>query len=287
MDDDAAAETALARLLARSQRVVFFTGAGVSTESGIPDFRSAGGVWTRYDPRQLTFQRYVASADVRALHWQMRREFFAVGARPNPAHRAIAAMEAGGRSLGVITQNIDGLHTEAGSATVVELHGTARRVACIGAEPLDGVPAGCGWSADTSWAFERLDAGDPDPRCPACAGLVKSATVSFGQAMDAGALARADDLLARADAVVVVGSSLQVYPAAGLPARAAARGVPCAIVNREPTPLDDDVDVVVLGSAAQVLPRAVGNPVDNAVGNPVSKAVSAGSTPRPGPGGAG
>ena len=248
---------ALAGLLAGASRTVFFSGAGVSTESGLPDFRSPGGVWTRYDPRQFTFERYVASAEVRRTSWQMRREFFAAGARPNPAHHAIAALEAAGRSLGVVTQNIDGLHAEAGSRTVVEIHGTARRVGCIGAAPRSGTPDGCGWSADISWAFRRLDAGDDDPRCPECSGLVKSATISFGQAMDRASLARADDLFARADAVVVVGSSLQVYPAAGLPAQAAARGIPCAIVNHEATPLDDEVDLVVLGSAGDVLPRAV------------------------------
>jgi NAD-dependent deacetylase len=247
----------LAQLLARSRRSVFFSGAGVSTESGIPDFRSPGGVWTRYDPRELTFDKYVASADVRRLSWQMRREFFAAGARPNPAHHAIAALEAAGRSLGVITQNIDGLHTEAGSRTVVEIHGTARRVGCIGATPRFGAPDGCGWAAETAWAFARLDAGDDDPRCPGCGGLVKAATISFGQSMDERSLRHAETLLDRADAVIVVGSSLQVYPAAGLPARAAARGIPCAIVNREPTPLDDEVDLVVLGSAGEILPPAV------------------------------
>jgi NAD-dependent deacetylase len=247
----------LAELLARSHRVVFFSGAGVSTESGIPDFRSPGGVWTRYDPRELTFDRYVASADVRRLSWQMRREFFAAAARPNPAHHAIAALEAAGRSLGVITQNIDGLHGDAGSRTVVEIHGTARRVGCIGVAPRMGAPDGCGWTADTTWAIERLDAGDDDPHCPGCGGLAKAATISFGQSMDERSLHRAEYLLERADAVVVVGSSLQVYPAAGLPARAAARGIPCAIVNREPTPLDDEVDLVVLGSAGEVVPQAV------------------------------
>ena len=119
-------------LLAASQRIVGFTGAGVSTESGIPDFRSPGGVWTRYDPRNFEFDRYVEDPDVRRLSWEMRREFFAAGARPNPAHHAFAALERAGRSPGVITQNIDGLHQDAGSQHVVELHGTAREVLCIG-----------------------------------------------------------------------------------------------------------------------------------------------------------
>jgi len=256
-EDLSAPVRALADLLAASRRALFFTGAGVSTESGIPDFRSPGGVWTRYDPRELTFDRYVASADVRRLSWQMRREFFAAGARPNPAHRAVAELEGAGRSVGVITQNIDGLHAEAGSRTVVELHGTARRVACIGAAPRAGTPDGCGWSADTAWAFERLDAGEDDPACPRCGGLVKSATISFGQIMDAAALSRADALLGQADLLVVVGSSLQVHPAAALPELAAERGLPCALVNREPTPLDRLMDVVAHGSAGEVLPAAV------------------------------
>jgi NAD-dependent deacetylase len=247
----------LTALMAGAIRAVFFTGAGVSTESGIPDFRSPGGVWTRYDPTQLTFDRYVVSAETRRLSWQMRREFFATVARPNRAHHAIAAFEAAGRSLGVITQNIDGLHVEAGSRAVIEIHGTARRIGCIGAAPRYSAPEGCGWSADTSWAFDRIDSGDDDPRCPSCDGLIKSATISFGQAMDETSLRRADDLLGQADAVIVVGSSLQVYPAAGLPAQAAARGIPCAIVNREPTPLDGEVAVVVHGSAGDVLPAAV------------------------------
>jgi NAD-dependent deacetylase len=247
----------LGELLAGARQAVFFTGAGVSTESGIPDFRSPGGLWTRYDPAALTFDRYVASAEVRRVSWQMRREFFAAGARPNPAHHAIAAMQDAGRSPGVITQNIDGLHVEAGSRTVVEIHGTARRVGCIGAAPRYSAPDGCGWAADTSWAFERIAAGDGDPHCPRCGGLIKSTTISFGQAMDETSLRQADELLGRADAVIVVGSSLLVYPAAGLPAQAAARGVPCAILNSEPTPLDGEVALVVRGLAARVLPAAV------------------------------
>lgn len=248
---------ALAELLTASRRVLFFTGAGVSTESGIPDFRSPGGVWTRYDPRVMTFDRYVASVDVRRSSWQMRREFFAAGALPNPAHRAMALLESAGRSVGVVTQNIDGLHTDAGSRVVVELHGSARRVGCIGAAPRNGVPAGCGWTAATEWAFERVDAGDDDPCCPRCAGLVKSTTISFGQVMDSTALDSARDLLEAADALVVVGSSLQVYPAAALPERAVERGLRCALVNHEPTPLDVLMDVVVLGAAGELLPPAV------------------------------
>lgn len=247
----------LAELLAPAQRVVVFTGAGISTESGIPDFRSPGGVWTRYDPRDFTFDRYVASAEVRARAWAMRREFFATAAEPNAAHRAVAQLDAAGRCAGVITQNIDGLHQLAGSRTVLEIHGTTREVACIGSSPRSGVPEGCGFRAPFTWAFEQLDAGDPDPSCPDCGGLIKSATISFGQRLDNEVLIAAGDLVEGADLLLAVGSSLQVYPAADLPASAARAGVPLAIVNDEVTPLDDVATVVVRGRAGEVLPPAV------------------------------
>ena len=247
----------LAELLAQSERLVAFTGAGVSTESGIQDFRSPGGVWTRYDPRNFEFDRYVADPEVRALSWEMRREFFAAGAVPNPAHRALAALEEAGRSLGVVTQNIDGLHQDAGSRTVVELHGTAREVLCIGHNPVHGMPDGCGWRAPHTWAFERLDGGDTDPGCPDCGGLVKSGTVSFGQVLVPGVVEAAERMVLRADLLLVVGSSLQVYPAAGLPLLAVESGTRLAIVNSEETPFDRYADVVVRGRAGEVLGPAV------------------------------
>ncbi len=250
----------LAGLLARSERVTAFTGAGVSTESGIPDFRSPGGVWTRYDPRDFTFDRYVADADVRANAWAMRREFFAKAVQPNAAHEAIAHLERTGRGHGVVTQNIDGLHQLAGSTEVVELHGTAREVACIGHAPTHGQPHGCGWRAPYSWAFEQVDAGDPDPSCPACGGLVKSATVSFGQVLPEEALERATELVGTADLLLAVGSSLQVWPAADLPVLAVRAGARLVVVNDEPTPLDDLATLVVRGRAGEVLPPAVALP---------------------------
>ena len=249
--------TELAAALRSATALVAFTGAGVSTESGIPDFRSPGGLWTRFDPRVLTFSRYVASAEVRSLAWQLRREFWAADPQPNAAHRALAALEASGCSLGVVTQNIDGLHQAAGSATVIELHGTSREVMCIGAAPRTGTPDGCGWRAPTAWAFDRLDSGDLDPRCPVCAGLVKSATVSFGQNLFPGMLDRAQELVLSADLVLAIGSSLAVHPAAGLPEAAADAGIPLVILNDEPTPLDDRATLVVRGRAAEVLPQAL------------------------------
>ena len=247
----------LVSVLRGASRVVAFTGAGVSTESGIPDFRSPGGVWTRYDPMDFTFDRYVGSAEVRANAWAMRRELFAHDVRPNAAHEALAHLERDGRSPGVVTQNIDGLHQAAGSTNVVEVHGTAREVMCIGWGPRGGVPEGCGWRAPYTWALERVDAGDPDPMCPQCAGLVKSATVSFGQVLDTRAVDAAYQLATGADVLLTVGSSLQVYPAADLPVAAVRAGAELVIVNDEETPLDELAALVVRGRAAEVLGPAV------------------------------
>ncbi len=247
----------LAELLAEASRVVAFTGAGVSTESGIPDFRSPGGLWSRYDPTELTFPRYVADPAVRTLTWQMRRSFFDMPVAPNAAHVALARLEQAGRSLGVVTQNIDGLHQEAGSRTVVELHGSAREVMCIGHAPARGVPDGCGWTAPYAWAFSAIDAGDPDPGCPACGGLVKSATVSFEQVLFPWVVEAAYDLVSRCDVLVTAGSSLQVYPAAALPEVAERQGARVVIVNDEPTPLDELATLVVRGRAGEVLGPAV------------------------------
>ncbi len=247
----------LAELLHASSRVVAFTGAGISTESGIPDFRSPGGIWTRYDPRDFTFGRYVASADVRTRSWAMRRELLADTPAPNAGHRALARLEESGRLLGVITQNIDGLHQEAGSRRVVEVHGTAREVMCIGHAPRHGSPDGCGFRAPLQWALDRVDAGDPDPCCPRCTGLVKSATVSFEQVLFADVVEEALALASAADLMLAVGSSLVVYPAAELPSVAVRNGARLVIVNDEPTPHDGLAELVVRGRAGQVLTEAV------------------------------
>ena len=247
----------LTESLAGARRVVAFTGAGISTESGIPDFRSAGGVWTRYDPRDFTFAKYVSSPEVRRRAWAMRREFWGTQPQPNAGHRALADLEAAGRSAGVVTQNIDGLHQVAGSKTVIELHGTSRVVQCIGIAPRVGTPSGCGFSAGNDWAFAQIDGGDDDPSCPSCGGLIKSATVSFGQNLFPGVLDAAVDLTLSADLVLAVGSSLQVYPAADVPASAARAGVPLVIVNDEPTPLDDLATLVLRGRAGAILAPAV------------------------------
>ncbi len=247
----------LASLVAAASRAVVVTGAGVSTGSGLPDFRSPTGLWTRYDPREMTFQRHVAEPAVRRAGWEMRREFLTAGARPNGAHRAIAALEDDGHVAGVVTQNIDGLHQEAGSRRVVELHGTARRSGCIGAAPTGGVPAGCGWSGPTLGVLERIDAGERDPACPDCGGILKPATISFGQAMDVAAVEAAWSLVDRADLVLVVGTSLQVYPAASLVPTAHEMGIPLAICNAEPTPHDPLARVLSRERVELVLPAVV------------------------------
>jgi NAD-dependent deacetylase len=247
----------LADLIAASERVVAFTGAGVSTESGIPDFRSPGGIWKRYDPTQFTFSRYVDSAEVRRRSWEMRREFFRKPVHPNAAHLALARLEEAGRCLGVVTQNIDGLHQDAGSRRVIELHGTAREVHCIGHRPRGGVPHGCGWRAPYTWALDKVARGDHDPLCPMCGGLVKSATVSFEQVLPAGVVEEAYDLVSEADLLIAAGSSLQVYPAAGLPEAAVAHGARLVVVNAEPTPLDELATLVVHGRVGEVLAPAV------------------------------
>lgn len=271
----AAPHARLAAWLQAHRRIVVLTGAGVSTASGIPDFRSAGGIWTRYDPRRFTFSRYVASQEVRAEAWRMRRELWGQRTRPNAAHRAVTELERTGRAVGVVTQNIDGLHSDAGARAVIELHGSARRVCCIGSRPRKGTPQGCGFAAPADWALARLEAGEVDPRCPDCGGIMKSATVSFGQNVDPATLQRARDRVHAAEAVLALGSSLRVQPAASLPAQAADRGVPLAIVNREPTPLDERADLVAHGAVEHLLPAAVAARDDTAGQQPTRPAAGA------------
>ena len=235
------------RLLARSRRAVAFTGAGVSTASGVPDFRSPGGIWSRYRP--VTIQEFRASAEARKHYWLYKKETYAAfaQARPNAAHAVLARLEAEGRMLGVITQNIDGLHQDAGSRNVVELHGTNRRVECLG----------CGRTGPAGEAQERLVAGEEVPTCGSCGGALKAATISFGQALRPEVLEAAFALAREADLLLVLGSSLVVYPAAAIPETMAARGAPMIIINREPTPLDALAAVALKGDVERLLPALV------------------------------
>jgi NAD-dependent deacetylase len=238
-----------AALLGGAGRTVVFTGAGVSTESGIPDFRSPGGLWSRYDPRQLGFRRYLTDPDTRRLAWRLRCELLHLDARPNPAHLACVRLAEAGRLAGVVTQNIDGLHQDAGlpAELVCELHGTARQVVCLG----------CGGRGPMAAALARVEAGEDDPPCRGCGGILKAATVSFGQPIPAGVWAAAERMTAACDAFLAVGSSLVVQPAARLPVQAKRLGASLLIVNREPTLLDGLADAVLYGEAGTLLPALV------------------------------
>jgi len=227
------------------------TGAGISTESGIPDFRSPGGLWSRYDPSKLTFDRFRASAETRKLYWQIACQSYPLmrDAAPNAAHDAFVAIERAGRLLALVTQNVDGLHLKAGSSRekTIEIHGTAMGVVCID----------CGRSADREEIHQRVLDGDEAPVCDACSGPLKPATVSFGQAMPERETTAAFRAAAECDLMIVAGSSLVVYPAAALPEEAVRRGAPLIIVNREPTGQDSLASVVVHGSAGESLRRSV------------------------------
>ena len=231
-------------LVAECGSAAAFTGAGVSTPSGIPDFRSPGGIWSRYKP--VPFQDFVADPEARRRYWIYKKETYQdfADARPNAAHHALARMEAAGRLRAVVTQNIDGLHQEAGNRHVLELHGTNRRVVCI--------RCAATWPAAEIQA--RLVEGCEVPECEHCGGILKSATVSFGQALPADVLEAAFRVATSVDLLLVLGSSLVVHPAAAIPAAAAESGARLLIVNREPTPLDGLAEVVLRDPVEEVLP---------------------------------
>jgi NAD-dependent deacetylase len=235
------------RILSSSHHTVAFTGAGVSTASGVPDFRSPGGVWSRYKP--VSIQEFLASEAARRRYWEYKKDTFAAFARaqPNAAHLALARLETEGQLDGIITQNIDGLHQDAGSRIVLELHGTNRRVECLH----------CGRTFSALEIQERLLAGCEIPLCDECGGPLKSATVSFGQPLPQEILARAFELATRAEVFLVLGSSLVVYPAAAIPQAAAEAGARLILVNREATPLDSLASVVLRGSVEDIVPTLV------------------------------
>lgn len=228
--------------------VVVLTGAGISTDSGIPDFRGPQGVWTK-DPkaeRLSTLSAYMSDRDVRVRAWRLRLEHPAWTAEPNAAHRALADLEGRGRVHTLITQNIDGLHQKAGISPdrLIEIHGTMREVVCMD----------CGERGRMERALTRVRAGEDDPDCRACGGILKSATISFGQQLDPRDLERARLAAETCDVFVAAGTSLAVFPVAYLPRRALARGARLAILNAEPTPLDDAADAVVRAPLSSSLP---------------------------------
>ncbi len=226
-----------------------FTGAGISTESGIPDFRSPGGVWSRHRP--VMYDEFVASREARIRYWKMRIEAYRdfAQAQPNEGHRALARLEESGRLRAVITQNIDGLHQIAGSRRVIELHGTARLVSCIG----------CGREWPPEVVHARIEAGDEAPDCEGCGNPLKSKTISFGQMMPAEAMGEAEQLCREADLCLAIGSSLVVEPAASLPRLAKQFGAALVIINRDPTPLDEDADLVLRQSIGATLRALAAN----------------------------
>jgi NAD-dependent deacetylase len=224
-----------------------FSGAGLSTESGIPDFRSPGGVWDRYDPEDFTFQNFLASEASRERYWQMATEFYEPikTAQPNRAHLAIAELEKLGKLDCVITQNVDGLHHKAGNSEerVIELHGTAIFVSCLN----------CSKRYDRDEIQERVLRGQKVPRCDDCGGILKPATVSFGQAMPQRETQEAYQRSPACDLFIAVGSSLVVQPAASMPLVAKRNGAKLAIINRDPTPYDDIADAIVSGQAGSAM----------------------------------
>lgn len=228
-DIDTAACRQIAEWLSAARSAVAFTGAGISTESGIPDFRSPTGIWSKARP--VLFADFLASAEARHEYWRQKAithtEF--VRAQPNDGHRALAEWEGRGLVRGVLTQNIDGLHQRAGSQQVVELHGTALHVACLD----------CGEKFEADPLVQQFVAEDRPPSCPHCEGRLKHATISFGQSLDPIVLQTAFAWARQADVFLAIGSSLVVEPAASLPRQAAERGARLVIINRDSTPLDE------------------------------------------------
>jgi NAD-dependent deacetylase len=243
-------------LIASSRSIVAFTGAGISTESGIADFRSPGGIWSRHQP--VPFDEFVSSRAARVRFWQARLEMYEEfrHAQPNDGHLALARLENEGRLRGVITQNIDGLHQIAGSRSVIEIHGTARVIACIG----------CGkeWEPDAVHAMIR--AGDEAPDCDDCGQPLKSKTISFGQMMPQAELMEAAQWAGESDLFISVGSSLVVEPAASLPRIAAQNGAALVIINCEPTPQDFMARLVIRAPIGETLRAAVPSPIGSQIG---------------------
>ncbi|MEU3524703.1 Sir2 family NAD-dependent protein deacetylase [Streptomyces sp. NPDC038707] len=228
--------------------VALLSGAGISTDSGIPDYRGPNGLWRR-DPeaeKLVTYEYYMADPEIRRRSWLMRRESGALGARPNAAHRAVAELERSGVPVRVLTQNVDGLHQLAGlpARKVLELHGSARGVVCTR----------CHTRGPMEDALARVEAGEPDPPCLECGGILKPATVMFGERLDPVVLGEAAAIAKACQVFVAVGSSLQVQPAAGLAGVAADHGARLVVVNAEPTPYDDRADEVIREPIGTALP---------------------------------
>ncbi len=240
-----------AEMIKEAQKILVFTGAGLSTESGIPDFRSPGGVWDKYDPSDFYFQNFISNEKSREKYWRMSTEFYDTmkDAAPNPAHLAIKTLEDIGKLLAVVTQNIDHLHFKAGNSPdkIIELHGMAFSVSCLS----------CGKKYDRDKIQERINSGVRVPYCDDCSGILKPDTISFGQAMPEDKVAQANKCASECDLCIVLGSSLVVYPAASVPVRAVQNGAKLIIINRDETPIDSDADLVIHESVSKALGQMI------------------------------
>lgn len=239
--------------LANADRILVFTGAGLSTESGIPDFRGPDGLWTKVDPEDFTIDRYMTNAELRVRGWKMHLQGELWGARssvePNDGHRAIVELHRAGRLAGVVTQNVDGLHHKSGldDDVVAELHGNVRNSHCMG----------CGASWPTETVLEWVEEGAEDPLCPECGGIAKTDTIMFGELLPEDQMRLAGMFLAMADAVLVVGSTVSVWPAADVVMRAASQAKPLVIINKGATDADHLATVKLEAGIGDVLPEIV------------------------------
>jgi NAD-dependent deacetylase len=240
------------RWISAARRVVALTGAGISTESGVPDFRGPQGLWTKNPKAEKlsNIHYYMSDPEVRKLAWQQRLDHPAWQAQPNAGHRALAALEHAGRLHALITQNIDGLHQKAGNSPqkVIEVHGTVHEYVCMSCNSRGPMPV----------VLERVRSGEEDPHCIDCGGILKSATISFGQALVPEVIDRAMRAASEADVLLAVGSTLQVYPVAGAVPRAKAAGARVVIINAEPTGFDEIADAVIQQRIGDVLPAICG-----------------------------
>jgi NAD-dependent deacetylase len=234
-----------------ARRIVALTGAGISTDSGIPDFRGPQGLWTKNPEaeKMATIGYYMSDPEVRQRSWRMWLEMGIERLEPNAGHRALVSLEQRGLLDTLITQNVDGLHQKAGlsQSAIVEIHGTRCEVMCMQ----------CGERAPIERALDRVRAGEADPPCRSCGGILKSATISFGQSLVPEDLRRAESAALRCDLLLAVGTTLGVYPAAGVVPIAKSAGARIVILNGEPTEMDDLADAVLRGSISEILPRLV------------------------------
>ncbi|MDQ1239361.1 MAG: NAD-dependent deacetylase [Thermodesulfobacteriota bacterium] len=238
----------IARMLHRARKVVVFTGAGISTESGIPDFRSPGGIWSRYNADDLTYQKFRSSEHYRRIYWKYDRERYPAmrDAAPNEAHHAIVEIEKAGKLSALVTQNIDGLHAKAGNSRekILELHGTVHEVVCV--------DCGMRWPREEITDFMDREGVDV-PYCDQCDGPLKCATIAFGQTLPQEILAQSFAMAGQCDVLITVGSSLVVQPANMLPLEASRKGAKLALINMTPTVYDSIMDVIALGSAGAIM----------------------------------